>query len=310
MNEIAVSSFSLRAELGPVSFTSLGVDGTERSITIDAEPQLTLAEFASKARDSGGVSLIEICQVQVADRSAGAIDAIRAGMWRSGVELLTVPIDVGDISHPLREVRQRSIAATVMWFDFAAALDARFVRVNAVSPLESDGLAAPRAVTLDALRRLEDAAAQRGMGLLLENKGGVVRYSAILLELLDALADSSIGLILDTGNFEPLASAMIAAARGMQWEPDYHLEEVYQQIEMLAPHATVVHAKAHGFDADNVQGPMDLGRALRIVLATGFSGPITVEYEGHVGDPWTNTMAAVEIVRSVLAARAGGHPPR
>lgn len=304
VNEVAVSSFSLRQEMGAVTFRSVGAGGEESGIELSGSSSLTVAAFASRAREAFSVDLIEICQVQLGAPDEREIEQIAAAMTSGGVRLLGMPIDVGDIGHPLAEVRERSVIGNERWFDVAARLGARYVRVNGISPLERSGEAAPRTVAAEGLRRLSESARERGMQLLLENKGGMANYPELLVEVLDELGSETVGLILDTGNVEPLAGAMIARLRGIEPDADSELglTRAYEVIRMLAPYATVVHAKAHGFDREGVQGPMDLAHALGILRTTGFDGPVTIEYEGISGDPWLNTRRTVAIVRSVFAA--------
>lgn len=301
VNDLAVSSFSLRQTLGNVVFEALDPAGFRREVRLEGNHTETLQGFVRHIKQQCDVTLIELCQVQLSDASPADIDEIRDALAETGVRLLSMPIDVGDLSHPLAEVRERSLRANIDWFDVAQGLGASYVRVNALSSLAATDQAAPFDCTVESTRRLAREASKRGLGLLLENKGGMVDYPHRMIEVIKHIGSSHVGVVLDTGNIEPLASAMIGRLQGKQLPSDLGLDYAYEMVALMAPHATVVHAKSHGFDADGRQGPMDLGYALGIIKDAGFTGPVTVEYEGIEGDPWVNTRRTVDIVRSVFA---------
>jgi sugar phosphate isomerase/epimerase len=47
-------------------------------------------------------------------------------------------------------------------------------------------------------------------------------------------------------------------------------------------------------------GPVDLKRALSILVEHGYDGPLSLEYEGNGGDPWAKSLAVLDLARSVL----------
>ena len=293
--EIAVSSFSLRQQLGPIRLGYRDADGHDAEFVLPMPQVIELEQFPALVRERCGVDLIEICQIQFADADA-RVDAVRAALDAAGVGLLTVPIDVGNLADLSAQARRESEAAIVAWFDISSRLGSRYVRINAGSPFQPE---IELAYVIDSMDRLADCAAERGLGLLVENHGGPSSDPDVLLELLDAVGTDRLGLLLDTGNFEPLITYASAAFTGQQATEEFDFAPVYERVERLAPYASVVHAKAHEFRGD-AHHPVDLERALRVVAATGFAGPITVEYEGNEGDPWQQTARTVELVRQVF----------
>lgn len=295
--DVAVSSFSLRQQLGPIRLGYRDADGNDAEFTLPMPQLIELEEFPALVREHCGVDLIEICQIQFADPTDARIHAVRSALETAAVGLLTVPIDVGNLADHSADVRRGSEEAITGWFDISAQLGSRFVRINAGSPFQSQ---IDLSHVIESVDRLADAAAERGLGLLVENHGGPSSDPDVLIGLLEAIGGDRLGLLLDTGNFEPLISYASAAFTGQQTNSDdVDFAPVYERIERLAPYARVVHAKAHEFRGDT-HHPVDLERALGLVKAAGFDGPITVEYEGNEGDPWKQTARTVQLVRRVF----------
>ncbi len=295
--EVAVSSFSLRQQLGPIRLGYRDAEGNDTEFVLPMPQLIELEDFPALARERCAVDLVEICQIQFADASDSRVASVRAALDAAGVGLLTLPIDVGNLADPSAEVRRESEAAILEWFDIAAKLGSRYVRINAGSPLEPEIEMAHVVASFDLLA---DCAAERALGLLVENHGGPSSEPEVLLELIETIGTDRLGLLLDTGNFEPLISYASAAFTGQKWPAEgLDFTPVYERVEQLAPYAQVVHAKAHEFRRD-AHHPVDLGRALGLVKAAGFDGPITVEYEGNEGDPWQQTARTVQLVRDVF----------
>ena len=63
-----------------------------------------------------------------------------------------------------------------------------------------------------------------------------------------------------------------------------------------------MHVKAHHVDHDGAVGPIDLPKALGILCRHGYSGPLTIEYEGTGGDPWAHTGRVIDVTSTAIAA--------
>jgi hypothetical protein len=69
-----------------------------------------------------------------------------------------------------------------------------------------------------------------------------------------------------------------------------------------------VHVKVNDVDDEGTTRAVDLGKALGILEAHSYAGPLTVEYEGSGGDPWQKTGAVVDLVRAFTTTPAlDGH---
>jgi sugar phosphate isomerase/epimerase len=288
MQQIAVSSWSLRQCLGPVHMNVRGPDGQKSPFTLDLPQTMTLLEFPRAARERFGLSAVEICQFQIPEHTPDYVAALKRALQEAEVELLNVPIDAGNISDPNPAHREEDLREIEGWMRVAADLGARMVRVNASGGMPGTPHA-PLEVTLESLRRLGHTANELGLKLLTENHGGITSDPEVVVQIIEAARSAGVGLLLDIGNFEPLLSVTMATFLGQQPPAEVDVTPIYAAVARLAPYAALVHAKTLGFDADGKPIYLDVTRALRAVRDAGYHGPISLEYEGNEGDPWENT---------------------
>ncbi len=115
-----------------------------------------------------------------------------------------------------------------------------------------------------ALRKLTVAAGASGLPMGIENHWGVSGDAENGARMIDGVDSPWLGSCPDLGNFP----------RGADPEPG---------LRRLAPKAVILHAKSHAFAPDGSEKRIDYPRLLPIFRQAGFSGPVTVEYEG-MGD--------------------------
>lgn len=309
MNTVSASSYSVREHLGPVEFTFPGPDGTDMHLKFPFEQRFQLGDFPRRAKEELGVDAVETVAFQFAGLDDPEIDRFAASLLASGVRLVNVAIDAGDLLEPDEERRAADIAEIKRWIDRFAAMDAQFVRVNAGSPFRvGDDAPADTPHLVAALRELGDHAAGRGTRLLIENHGGHSGDPVWVAELLGHVGRDRLGLLLDLGNFDilmqPTMAHLLSAAEGGQPVPfaamidALDLSPLYAAIDALAPLTELVHVKVHDVDDAGVMRAVDLERAFGILARHGYDGPLTVEYEGHGGDPWAKTAAVVAATRA------------
>lgn len=301
MTAIAVSSFSLHRHLGPLQLETRDAEGVRQTKTIPMDARYTLEEFAREVQQRLGVASIELCQVQFADSTEARIARLKAALDDTNVTVLTVPIDVGDLSGTDPAYLREDLAEIERWLGIAHALGAKYARVNTGLPHVA-GSANVESTLVDALLRLADVAAELGLRLLVENHGGASSDPEYLLALQAVVGRDKLGILLDLGNFEPINE--LSAARFLGAEVDefaIDTEVVYKSIERLAPFADLVHAKAYDPRSDG-SPLLDTERALDIVAASGYDGDITLEWEGSEGDPWERIAHLHTLVRSRFPA--------
>ena len=148
----------------------------------------------------------------------------------------------------------------------------------------------------DLLGRAERKVRETGISLAIHNHGpGDLRYPtpASVLERISKL-DRRIGICLDVGHcrrsgIEPAQAAAACGPRLL----DVHMKDVSA-------------AKAEGATVECGRGVIDLPRLLRTLIAIGFRGTASFEYEKDGGDPLAGLAESVGYVRGVLAALDGG----
>ena len=308
MTMLSISSYSLREQLGPLSIAFTDANGDEQTFAQDFPKLVDITDVPARAAQSFPVTGVEAVAFQFTGVDDPALDAFAAAAVDAGLELLNVAVDVGDLvqTDPVRLAAD--VAELERWITRVADLGFRFVRVNAGSPFSAHHGEIPPARLVDALIDLGGFASDRGIRLLVENHGGPSSDPAWMTALLDRVGVANLGLLLDLGNFDalldPLMAAMFAEPGAAPVDPfaDLDLTTLYDGIDALADRAELVHVKAHHVGLGGAVGPVDLPRALGILSRHGYTGPLTIEYEGTGGDPWANTGRVIEATAAALAA--------
>jgi sugar phosphate isomerase/epimerase len=310
MHALSVSSYSVREQLGPIVFDFTGPQGEDVHFELPYPKLLRLSEFPARAKAAFGVDAIETVAFQFGGLDDPEIDLFETALGASGIRLLNIAIDVGDLAALDDEKRAADVELVGRWIERFAAMGSRFVRVNPGSPLNPHHGDTPPAQVVEALAELGAFANERGSRLLVENHGGKSSDPAWMRSLLDSVGRDACGLLLDLGNFDVLMKPMMAAFfGGGESDPadsaamfaGLDLEPVYEGIDALADYAELVSLKAHVVSDEGEVGPVDLERALGILAAHGYTGPLSVEYEGSGGDPWAKSARVLEVAKSVLA---------
>ncbi len=297
-NQLCVSSYSLRQHLGPIRVISRGADGQKAPFIWEQPQTMSLLEFPLQVRDKLGINAVEICQFHIPERTPDYLGQLKRALDDTGVRLINIPIDVGNISDANPAYRAEDLAEIEQWMRVAADLGAAMVRVNASAPM-AGGQLAPIEVTIESYQRLARVAASLGLQLLIENHGGITADPAVIVAIVEAVGPDQLKTLVDIGNFEPLLSMQMAIMQGHE-PPEVDATPVYGALAQIAPYAGLVHAKTHDFDAHGQPRYLDVVRALRVVRDAGYAGTISIEYEGNNGDAWENTRRTRELVEQAF----------
>jgi sugar phosphate isomerase/epimerase len=299
INQLCVSSYSLRQCLGPIRGMFRGPDGQKAPFVWEQPQTMALLEFPRLARERLGIDAVEICQFHIPERTPAYLGQLKQALGEAGVRLVNMPIDVGNISDANAAYRDEDLAEIEDWMRVAAELGSSMVRVNASASLHGAQLA-PLDVTIESFRRLVGTARSLGLQLLIENHGGITADPEVIVAIVEAVGPTDLKTLVDIGNFEPRMSLQMARMQGREL-PEVDPTPVYGAIARIAPYAGLVHAKTHEFDEHGQPHPLDVVRALRVVRDAGYSGPISLEYEGSEGDPWVNTRRTRALVEQAFA---------
>lgn len=176
--------------------------------------------------------------------------------YRLGVEIYSISIRT-DMCKPPGAEADKMYADIQKWVDVAAKLGAGHIRVfgGTVPKTSTEAEAAGWVVQL--LTKAGAYAGTRGVILGLENHGGITDKASNIVDIVKRVNSPWVGINLDTGNFHT---------------------KVYEQIEMIAPHAVNVQVKVEVRE-DNVTKPSDWDRVSKLLVANKYRGYLALEYE-------------------------------
>src|SRR5690349_17766375 len=123
---IAVSSWSVHRALGIKYPNAPANDIVGPAEAVWGPGELALTELPAAVKRAG-IDRLHICHFHLASRDAAYLSEIRAALSDAGVELETLLIDDGDITHPSEG--KRDIDWISRWIGAAAALGAKRARV-------------------------------------------------------------------------------------------------------------------------------------------------------------------------------------
>lgn len=273
---LAMSSWSVHRALGIKYPNAPANDIIGPAEAVWGPGELTLMELPAAARRIG-IDRLHICHFHLASRDPAYLGEVRTALADAEVQLETLLIDDGDITHP--NDRQRDVDWIGRWIGAAAALGAKRARVVA-------GKQQPTAETLDLAVKGLGALARRGkdegVRIITENWHDLLKGPREVIEVLDRL-NGDVGLLADFGNW-----------KGPQ---------KYADLAAIFERAEDTHAKAH-FPKVGQMDAEDFGRCLGIAAEAGYAGPFTLIYEGPDADEWEAVAMERDYVRDHFAAKA------
>jgi sugar phosphate isomerase/epimerase len=254
---------------------------------------MTHLDFITRARrdfDLDGVEYVNQFFMDKA-RDLGYLREMKSRAEGEGVRSVLIMCDSeGDLGNPEESERARAVENHRKWVEAAKTLGCHSVRVNArsnpdLSYEEQEKLAA------DGLLRLCEIADPHGIGVLVENHGGLSSNGAWLSAVMKRVGHPRIGTLPDFGNFR------------LRETPEEWYDR-YQGVRELMPFARAVSAKSHDFDGNGEETTTDFLKMMRIVVDAGYRGFVGIEYEGErLSEPEgvEKTKALLLRVRGALA---------
>lgn len=268
---LSVSSWSLHRSLGQPQL--YGVDSWQHiPAATHGRGTISLLELPAHITRFG-ISTLEICHFHLPSRDPSYLAELRGALEAAHVELFSLLIDDGDITHP--QHGERDLAWISGWLEVANQLGARCARVIAgkAEPTEE-----ALTVSVRGLRRLLAQAETYGLRLMTENWYDLLSNPTAIHALLEQL-DGKVGLCFDFGN--------------------WHGPNKYADLQAIAPYAESCHTKAH-FDPPYQIDREDYIRCLDITREAGFAGPYTLVYAGPGTDEWKGLSLEREVVQPYL----------
>jgi L-ribulose-5-phosphate 3-epimerase len=153
----------------------------------------------------------------------------------------------------------------------------------------------------EGIQRLLEATRGSGLAINVENHHGISSHPEWLAGLVRDIDNPRFGLTVDTNNFR--VDQDNPYDQDLSSLPDY--VDRYRGLEALMPYASWVSAKCYAFDSTGHEFSMDYPRIVDIVLASGYRGYISVEYEGD-GAPLDGVRQSVDMLRSLRSHFTAG----
>jgi sugar phosphate isomerase/epimerase len=169
----------------------------------------------------------------------------------------------GDLATADAAARKQAVENHRKWFDISKEFGAVAFRANTGGPSEGH---TPDDVkrSAESFCQLADWGRQTGVSVMIENHGGISGDPDAVVQIIKA-SGGRVRTAPDFGNFKP-------AIR-------------FDGLAKLMPYAIAVHAKLFEFDPAGEEMRFDLPRCMQIVKDAGWTGPLSIEFEGPVGEP-------------------------
>lgn len=222
-------------------------------------------DFASTAKEEFGIEAVEYVNQFFMDQGTNKnyLKKMKARAEDAGVQNVLIMCDgEGALGDADSDERAQAVQNHHKWVDAAAFLGCHSIRVNARS---SGSYEEQKKRAADGLRQLTEYAAPKDISVIVENHGGLSSNGQWLSEVIEAVDHSHCGTLPDFGNF--------TIEEGETYDR-------YKGVKQLMPHAKGVSAKTHAFDENGNEVNTDYDKMMRIVLESGYRGPVGIEYEG------------------------------
>ena len=242
-----------------------------------------------------GFDGVEILEVQMGEASNAQLQQLKRRAFVNGLDLYGLSTHQGFVS-PDPAVRQANIEKTLRSIDLAYRLGIPTMRVNTGrwgTSKDFDELMANRGIeprlpghtddegfawVIEAFEKCLPAAEEKGVVLGLENHWGLGRTAEGEMRIVDAIDSPWLRVTLDTGNF---------------------LEDMYPQMERLAPDAVLVQAKTYYGGGKWYTLDIDYDRVASLLNKVGYIGYVSLEFEGQ-GDPASEVPKSLALLRDAF----------
>jgi len=265
--------------------------------------QLDPLDFAAKSKELG-ISGLDYCSMFFADKAKDTayLNDLKKRAADNGSYNLRIMIDGEGVLGDLNEAtRLKAVDNHFKWLDAAATLGCPMIRVN----VEGDGDAADVAkAAVDSLGRLIEYGSKNKIDVIVENHVGISCNGAWLAGVMKQLNSPHGGTLADFGNFcinrtKPETND-IAGYMKTKCLEEY---DRYKGITELMPYAKGVHAKSHIFNAAGDDVETDFYRMFKIIKNSGFTGWVSIEYEGGLLKMYTKDSKYLDDYAGVTATK-------
>lgn len=238
-------------------------------------PRVEVADCIERAGRMG-FDGVEILHEQMSDDSNAYLQGLKRRAFVNGLDLMGFSIHQGFVTADV-DLRKKNVSHTKWCVELAARLGIPTLRLNTGrwgtirsfdALMEAKGIEpTPDGRTddeafkwvIDSIEKILPRAEECGVVMGLENHWGLGRTAAGVLRIVDAIKSPWLKVTLDTGNF---------------------LDNMYGQMETMAPHAVLVQAKTYFGGGEWYTLDIDYARVAQILDAADFKGYVSLEFEG------------------------------
>jgi sugar phosphate isomerase/epimerase len=271
------------------------------------DPKVSVETVIEKAAELGlaGVDLLHR-QMDLPEKGPltaahrAYLHQLKRQAFRNGVAPACVSIHQNFVQADPAE-RQRQVEHTHKCLELAGELGAPCIRLNSGrwnTIKDFDDLMKARGLEpilaghtedegfqwcIECIEKCLPKAEQCGVVMALENHWGLSRTPEGQLRLINALPSPWLGALMDTGNF---------------------MEDPYDKLKMIAPKTVYVQAKTYYGGGEWYTLDLDYARIARILSDAGYTGYVSLEYEGKEPAD-TAVPRSIELLRKTLL---GGEP--
>ncbi len=253
-----------------------------RDLLTGTEPPLSLFDFVEECARMGleGTELTSYYFPEEVDRAY--LLRLKKRCFELGLDVSGTAVG-NDFGVSDSGKRREQVDLVRRWVDFAEILGAPVIRIFAGQVPAGASPAETHARMVAEMEACCDYAGQHGVFLALENHGGPTETVDGLMAFVRDVQSPWFGVNLDTGNF--------------------HSEDIYGDLQQLAPFALNVQVKAVTSGPDGIKKPSDFRRLAGLLRQAGYRGYIVLEFE-EPGDP------RIECPRLVRSLREAFHQER
>jgi len=237
--------------------------------------KMDLLKFLEVCKQRFEISAVEPCQMHFSSLEPSFLNKMRKKIVEHNLEVVNIPVDIGDISQVKEKNRKKDIEALKRWLDIGKELGSPSIRVNTG---ESEDRFALERIILS-YQELVDYAEKIGMKVLIENHGGVSNQPKAILRIVEEVNSPNLRTCPDFGEFSP--------------------KERYKGLQKLVPYAFLAHAKTYEFDSRGEEKTIDISRCLYILHKAGYKGYLSIEFEGR-GDQFQGVMKTKALLERYL----------
>jgi sugar phosphate isomerase/epimerase len=221
-------------------------------------------KFAEIAKKEFGIEAVEYVNQFYMDKKKD--DAYLKDLKKvaddNGVRSVLIMCDAeGALGDPDEKKRQQAVENHYRWVEWAKFLGCHSIRVNAQTG--GNGSREEKAkMAADGLRKLTEFGAKQGIGVIVENHGGLSSDGEWLAGVMKLVDNKYCGTLPDFGNFGSY--------------------DRYKGVDELMPYAKGVSAKSHDFDDKGEETHTDYHKMMAIVVKKhNYHGFVGAEYEGN-----------------------------